>query len=211
MLNGFLSVDRNAGSLVGSDLAMENLKAKISVTKLDAAKRQLRTAIRLWFQGGDPVSIHTLAFAAYEIIHVLSKKHDQWRRTLIFDSDWIKDEYRPEWNRAVKGSANFFKHAKIDSDASIDFYPSQTLLFLMASASGLAIMKQKQEKEELAFFYWLCFHQPNWIKPDFRKTLEDRLTVKGIREIKAVKKSDFLNAFDVALKPRLGIRIPGEQ
>ena len=35
--------------------------AKITVTKLDAARRQLRTAIRLWFEEGDPVSIHTLA------------------------------------------------------------------------------------------------------------------------------------------------------
>ena len=189
---------------------MENLKAKISVTKLDAAKRQLRTAIRLWFLGGDPVSIHTLAFTAYEIIHVLSKKHDQWRRTLIFDADMIKDEYRPEWNKAVKGSANFFKHAKTDSDASIDFYPAQTLLFLMGAASGLAIMKQKQAKEELAFFCWLCFHQSNWIKPDFRKSLENRLTIKGIAEIKSVKKADFLKAFDMALQQGKGIKIRRE-
>ena len=38
----------------------ETLRATIVVTKLDAARRQLRTAIRLWFQEADPVSIHTL-------------------------------------------------------------------------------------------------------------------------------------------------------
>jgi hypothetical protein len=46
----------------------------LRLTKLDVARRQLQTAITLWFTDGDPVSIHTLAFAAYEIIHVISKK-----------------------------------------------------------------------------------------------------------------------------------------
>src|SRR3954451_16671445 len=111
----------------------DDLTKKIAVTKLDAARRQLRTAVRLWFQDADPVPIHTLAFAAYEIIHVLSKKHDKYRRTLIFDADMIKDEYRPDWNNKIKEGANFFKHAKNDSDGSLEFMPSLTLLFLMAS------------------------------------------------------------------------------
>jgi hypothetical protein len=32
---------------------------EFKVSKLDAAKRQLETAIRLYFSDGDPVSIHT--------------------------------------------------------------------------------------------------------------------------------------------------------
>lgn len=39
------------------------------VSKLDAAKRQLETVIRLYFAGRDPVSIHTLTAAAYNIVH----------------------------------------------------------------------------------------------------------------------------------------------
>jgi hypothetical protein len=46
---------------------MTGADTKIVVTKLDAARRQLRTAIHLWFNDGDPVSIHALAFAAYEL------------------------------------------------------------------------------------------------------------------------------------------------
>jgi hypothetical protein len=45
----------------------------MKVKKLDAARHQLRTAIELWFCDGDPISIPTLAFASYEIIHVASK------------------------------------------------------------------------------------------------------------------------------------------
>jgi hypothetical protein len=77
--------------------------AKITVTKLEAAQRQLRTAIRLWFEGGDPVSIHTLAFAAYEIAHVVSKKRNRARRDLIFDTLMIKEEHRAEWGKSIKG------------------------------------------------------------------------------------------------------------
>jgi hypothetical protein len=85
----------------------ETLRATIVVTKLDAARRQLRTAIRLWFQEADPASIHTLAHAASEIIHVISKNRNRYRRILIFDADMIKDEYRSEWNEKRKNSANF--------------------------------------------------------------------------------------------------------
>jgi hypothetical protein len=46
----------------------------IKVSKTDAAKRQLDTAIRLWLDEGDSVSIHTLAAAAHQIVHDLGKK-----------------------------------------------------------------------------------------------------------------------------------------
>src|SRR5262245_42997551 len=38
------------------------------VSKLDAARRQIRTAIRLFFEDGDTVSIHTLTSAAEELL-----------------------------------------------------------------------------------------------------------------------------------------------
>jgi hypothetical protein len=50
-----------------------NLK-KLSITKLDAARRQLETAITLWFHDADPVSVHTLAMAAHGILRALNKK-----------------------------------------------------------------------------------------------------------------------------------------
>jgi hypothetical protein len=40
----------------------------LTISKLDAAKRQLETVIRLYFSNGDPVAIHTLTAAAYNVI-----------------------------------------------------------------------------------------------------------------------------------------------
>jgi hypothetical protein len=47
-------------------------KAILPVSKFDAARRQLETAIRLYFFQGDPISIHTLASAAAQILQDLS-------------------------------------------------------------------------------------------------------------------------------------------
>ena len=38
------------------------------ISKLDAAKRQLEMAIKLYFNDDDPISIHTLASASEEIL-----------------------------------------------------------------------------------------------------------------------------------------------
>jgi hypothetical protein len=179
---------------------MHDLGEKIVVTKLDVGRRQLKTAIRLWFQDADPVPVHTLAYAAYEIIHVLSKKHDPYRDTLIFDADMIKEEYLRDWNKKIRESANFFKHADRDAEDSLEFMPSLTVLFIMGAAFGLRLMKEASGTEEQTMFYWLCFHHPDWIKPDFRKRLEDRLSAEDLAHIRTVKKSDFLEAFDVGLK-----------
>jgi hypothetical protein len=174
-------------------------KTKITVTKLDAARRQLRTAIRLWFNDGDPVAIHTLAFAAYEIIHVVSKKHNR-TRPLIFDTPMIKDQYRSDWNKKIKEHANFFKHANIDPDGSIEFAPALSILFLMAATAGIRLLSGRHSIEEFAFVTWFFYHRPDWLNPRFRKALEDSIPVEHLSEIRKVRKSDFLKAVTLAHK-----------
>ena len=77
---------------------------KLRISKIDAARRQLDCAIELWFFDKDEISIHTLAAAAYQIIHDL-KVHKGIVRDLLYDSAMIKDEYRND--RAIP-KADFF-------------------------------------------------------------------------------------------------------
>ena len=72
---------------------MPNVK---TISKLDAACSQLETAIRLFSQEGDEVSIHTLACAAYEIIHTISKKRGR-KKLLMFDSDLVDKRNRDKF------------------------------------------------------------------------------------------------------------------
>jgi len=63
------------------------------ITKLDAAIRQLDTAITLWFTEADTISIHTLACSAHQIIHDINQQKGHrdllwvaWGQTLPIDN-----------------------------------------------------------------------------------------------------------------------------
>ena len=45
----------------------------MNISKLDAAKRQLETAVELFFNHKDPVSIHTLTRAVHEILEKFAR------------------------------------------------------------------------------------------------------------------------------------------
>src|SRR5258708_19794779 len=123
----------------------------ITLSKLEAASRQLRTAITLWFDEGDPVSVHALAFAAYEIFHTVSEHRDPYRRDLLFDTDWIKDECRRDWNRHIRREANFFKHGDRDPECSIDFNPDLTEWFILFPTYPPALCCGPQSQEDTLF------------------------------------------------------------
>ena len=68
-----------------------------TVTKLEAASRQLDTAIRLFFSGGDAVSIHTLAAAAFNVFADIAEHRKvgvSWRTRVRDDSGLSKKELR---------------------------------------------------------------------------------------------------------------------
>ena len=55
-----------------------------TVTKLEAAERQLRVAIRMFFECKDMIAVHALATAAQEIFSELAKKHGQKESPGVF-------------------------------------------------------------------------------------------------------------------------------
>jgi hypothetical protein len=170
----------------------------ITVSKLDAARRQLQTAITLWFSNGDPVSIHTLTYAAYEIIHSLSKKKNPGRRDLFFDSFVVKDEYRDQFNVFIKRHANFFKHANKDGDAVIEFKPILTELFFLFSILGVEFCGERHNIEESAFMFWLYFHKPHLLTDHGRKKFIEGISIDHLNNIRAIPKNDFLQAIRTA-------------
>jgi len=68
---------------------MADNSAKIHVTKLTAARRQLAAAVRMFFSGEDELAIHTVASAAYRLLSDLKAKRGRdevadYYRTAIF-------------------------------------------------------------------------------------------------------------------------------
>src|SRR6266850_5234809 len=95
------------------------IETRMKLSKLEAARRQLESAITLYFNGGDPVSTHTLATASLEILCNLNKLREG--SPMGSDLDTIPPEHRQKVRIAFRKAQNFFKHADDDSDAILDF------------------------------------------------------------------------------------------
>jgi hypothetical protein len=173
---------------------MSEQSPKIRVSKLDAACRQLRTAITLWFTGGDPIAIHTLAFAAYEVLHHLSKKRDPFRRDLIFDTDHIKVEHLGDWNKLIRRHANFFKHADRDGDSVIEFDQSLNEFFMMFAALARGLCGEPQSDEESIFMWWLMIHKPHILTDHGRQNVAQAFPGDNFDEVRGLSKREFFEA-----------------
>lgn len=157
---------------------------RITISKLEAARRQLDCALELWLRDGDDVSIHTLAAAAYQIVHDINTANGS-PRDLIYDTFWIKDEYRREFVNAVKKPANFFKHADNDPDpnGSIQFAPEMSMAFLMCVFEELRQHGEKLTRVQTAFLFWLALHNPRVLKPT-------NVVLKIVNDLSSAKQSD---------------------
>jgi hypothetical protein len=167
---------------------------KLRISKIEAARRQLDSAIELWFLDKDEVSIHTLAAAAYQLVHDL-KEHKGLARELLYDSAMIKDKYRKQWSKVIKKPMNFFKHADNDPEETLEFSPLGSMGFIMAAASGLRILGEPTSHTVYAFTLWLVVNKPSWITPKFRELYEERVGIDTLQGFKTVPKCNFLELF----------------
>jgi hypothetical protein len=87
--------------------------------KEEVAVRQLDSAIRLLFDGGDVVSVHTLACAAANVLRDILRAQGgtAWHDAIIASHPGIEQEIRQTLARAQ----NFFKHANRDPEEELDF------------------------------------------------------------------------------------------
>jgi hypothetical protein len=130
---------------------------EVQSTKLDAARRQLETAVSLLFLRGDAVSTHTLAYAAFGIIKDVATHRGE--RTVLSRAEDLsaagkKGEFWKGFNRA----ANFFKHADRDPDAALVGMAEEENEALISIA--LAIYRDLgcvETTELLAFRLWWAF------------------------------------------------------
>jgi hypothetical protein len=148
-------------------------RQKHSVTKIEAAQRQLDCAIELWFHEKDQVSTLTLAASAYQIIQDICAAKGT-TRDLLYDSDLIKDEYRRDFINLIKAPYNFFKHADKDPnpDSVVEFVPFGILAFMMFSMIGLGELGYRATANMKILNAWLLIYKPEWWTDKFRTHAE---------------------------------------
>lgn len=177
------------------------MNATIAITKLDAARRQLRSAIELWFSDADFVAIHTLSAAAYQIIHDLNRRNKG--PDLLLDTKFIKDEYRSEYVNEIKNASNFFKHAdrgKMGLAKLFDFNPKSNEYFIFFAIFGLKYLGEKLAAEEIAFERWQMFQSPKLLTDAGKEQFKKDFTVEDIAAIRTIPKGQFLEAFRLVVR-----------
>lgn len=105
----------------------------IVIGKVEAARRQLETAITLYFHDKDMVSIHTLTAAAHNVLSDLHHAKDgdalaNTMRELLLA--YVKEEYCKLVMGKFHEAENFFKHADRDPEAQLIFNADQSVFML---------------------------------------------------------------------------------
>jgi hypothetical protein len=85
--------------------------------KIDVARRQIDAAVELFFRGGDPCAIHTLAAASYDVLGDLLSKAKVRDDLLAV----LRPECREEFSRLWRAPQSFFKHADRDARGVLEY------------------------------------------------------------------------------------------
>lgn len=142
---------------------MEN-KIRIEiVTKIEAAERQLKTAIHLFFEQGDPVSIHSLTCAGHNILHDIGKKR---QIKSIRDDSWVKDDKKKEFHSLISGVENFLKHGSREKEQSLEFRPAVTPLYILDTIALKAKLGRQLSQEDALFLVWFHLKNPETLALD---------------------------------------------
>ncbi len=97
---------------------------EIQTTKLDAARRQLETAIALLFNDGDAISTHTLAYAAFGVLKDVAA-HRGASNVLAAAEALAAAGKKGEFWKGFNRAGNFFKHADRDPDGVLTDMPEE--------------------------------------------------------------------------------------
>jgi hypothetical protein len=170
--------------------------ATMKVSKLDAARFQLATAIDLWQNDADPVSAHSLAYSAYQVIHDLNRKAKG--PPLLLDAQNVKPEDTQSFVNEVKFFSNFFKHAddrrkakKKPEPDEVEFNPLVNEIFLAFCVKGLKYLKQQPTAQEQAFESWFSIENPHVLTPEAKAMYEDMFGTQAIAGVRGLGKKQF--------------------
>lgn len=145
------------------------------ITKLEAAKRQLITAVDLFFLDGDPISIHTLTSASGQIVEDILKSRK--RPSLIEDVvlKFVKDEKRDYVRKKLREPRNFFKHADKEPEGMLEFNPAANDSHLFVTCSSYSLLTGERIPQMVLFECWYLLQYPDLVldeNPFKKKILE---------------------------------------
>lgn len=153
----------------------------VILTKLEAAHRQLVTAIRLYFDDGDIAAIHTLTCAAREIYEKHCEAAGVERMFTYIESANPEKRRRELWD-ILNGPRNFLKHPDPGRDLAVTMELTDDMnatMLLMACHDCTMLCKQDVPPEADAFCVW--FLAARW--PTSETAMPNAGRVQGMAEV----------------------------
>jgi hypothetical protein len=166
------------------------------VTKIEAAEKQLDTAIKLFFENVDHLSSYTLAAASREITDDLCEKRktelyraelerlgDPQKVRLSFRDEieiLIKPEHLKEATRLLKKPQNFLKHADRDHNEELDELSIKEVSLLIFSAiRNFALLEKRWSPAMATFLAWFTAANPDLVHAHATKNHQDFLQLSA--------------------------------
>lgn len=165
----------------------------MKISRLDAARTQLRTACRLYFESLDPISTHALASSAHDIVVNLKSKDPKMPkaiREMIIDrlANGDTAKQKEVWKN-IHQARDFFKHAGTMRE-SIDFDPQSTEVVLFdACRFFLHTAKSDLPMEGMIFVMWFAIQHSNWFSDTY---MQENIKVMH-REVGHLDRRDFFH------------------
>jgi hypothetical protein len=135
------------------------------ITKIDAAKRQLDVAIRLFFERKDLIAVHTLTAAARGVLRDVARpRHIKGIDRAI---EKLSPKRKREFYKALTEAQNFFKHADKDPNpsAELKFYYETTPFLILDAVTLHKLLGAGLSAEMTAFVSWYIAKYPSIVIP----------------------------------------------
>lgn len=129
------------------------------ISKLEAARQQLRQAIHLFLSKGDLVAVHTLAAASLQVLSDLGAK--KGIVAALKNPDLIRPDKRKFVADLFNAPQNFFKHADRDPEGVLEFYPEATPFYIADAAFLFDQLSGTKMPACQAFNVWFFLNYPD--------------------------------------------------
>lgn len=130
------------------------------ISKQAVASSQLATAIWLWANDWDPVSVHVLSSAAAEVVGVLRRATGPPAKSEVLSS--LASEFDEKFESYLRTSFNFMKHGAKDATATLRFNPNESEWVIYHACVDYLATFGVAPPEALLFLVYMTDHWP-WL------------------------------------------------
>lgn len=133
---------------------------KILIDKLDVVRRQIKEAVRLFFEERDLVVIHTIIASAHQILFDIGKNHNV--KSAVKNTEALRKPEIQKHLKAINYPYNFFKHADQDPGGQINIAPLERLTsdFIMDAIVMLQQIADEIPTEAKVYWFWFVSKFP---------------------------------------------------